>query len=216
MSREYHSANSNSHPSRHAPGTLPSFNRPFASQHHAQGAPIRPLPPIPTQVYELHTFPNRLPPYREAHTFPAAIPFNTTPPPHPQDVREAHDTLTEPQLYYSQCAPASEQAKNPRLLWLHEIVLKYFVEWWMLEILSWCFSAICMAAIIGVLVSYNGQSIPDWPLGITINSFISIFSGFAKSSLLLPTAESLGQLKWSTLMPLKFIPLLILTMHRLV
>ena len=34
-------------------------------------------------------------------------------------------------------------------------------------------------------------------LGISVNAFISIFSGFAKSALLLPTAEALGQLKWS-------------------
>lgn len=31
---------------------------------------------------------------------------------------------------------------------------------------------------------------------MSINAFISIFSGFAKSALLLPTAEALGQLKW--------------------
>jgi hypothetical protein len=38
---------------------------------------------------------------------------------------------------------------------------------------------------------------PKWKLGVSINAFVSIFSGFAKSALLLPTAEALGQLKWS-------------------
>jgi hypothetical protein len=73
----------------------------------------------------------------------------------------------------------------------------FFVEWWLLEILSWCFSALCMAAIITVLQAYDGYGTPDWPFGITINGFISIFSNFAKSALLLSTAEALGQLKWS-------------------
>jgi hypothetical protein len=54
-----------------------------------------------------------------------------------------------------------------------------------------------MGAIIVVLLAYDGHSTPDWPFGITINGFISVFSNFAKSSLLLSTAEALGQLKWS-------------------
>lgn len=43
---------------------------------------------------------------------------------------------------------------------------------------------------------YDGKPMPQWRLGVSINAFISIFSGFAKSALLLPTAEALGQLKW--------------------
>jgi hypothetical protein len=66
----------------------------------------------------------------------------------------------------------------------------------MLEILSWCFSAVCMAIIIGVLWQYNGQQDLTLPFGLTINGFISLFSGFARSSLLLTTAELIGQLKW--------------------
>ena len=62
---------------------------------------------------------------------------------------------------------------------------------------SWCFSAICMMIIIIMLWKVDGEALPKWKLGISINAFISIFSGFAKSALLLPTAEALGQLKWS-------------------
>lgn len=76
-------------------------------------------------------------------------------------------------------------------------VTRWFVEWWLLEIISWTFSCICMAIILSVLLHYNGRTLPNWKLGLTLNSFISILSGFAKASLLLPTAEALGQLKWS-------------------
>ena len=63
--------------------------------------------------------------------------------------------------------------------------------------LSWFFSAVCMMIIIIVLWKVDGKQMPKWKLGISINAFISIFSGFAKSALLLPTAEALGQLKWN-------------------
>ncbi|RDI81201.1 hypothetical protein Vi05172_g8850 [Venturia inaequalis] len=53
-----------------------------------------------------------------------------------------------------------------------------------------------MLIIIVVLLRYNGKPDPKWKIGLSIGSFISIFSGFAKSALLLPTAEALGQLKW--------------------
>lgn len=76
-------------------------------------------------------------------------------------------------------------------------MIDYFVEWWLLEILSWSFSAICMGGIVVVLLSYDGYRTPDWPMGMTINGFISVLSNFAKSALLLSTAEALGQLKWS-------------------
>lgn len=55
----------------------------------------------------------------------------------------------------------------------------------------------CMGAIVVVLLSYDGHSTPEWPMGMTMNGFISVFSNFAKSALLLATAEALGQLKWS-------------------
>jgi hypothetical protein len=72
----------------------------------------------------------------------------------------------------------------------------WFVEWWLLEIVSWIFSAICMMIIAIVLSRYDGKPLPNWSINISMNAFISIFSGFAKSALLLPTAEALGQLKW--------------------
>jgi hypothetical protein len=50
-----------------------------------------------------------------------------------------------------------------------------------------------------VLWHFDGQELPKWKLKISMNAFISIFSGFAKSALLLPTAEALGQLKCSQL-----------------
>jgi MFS superfamily sulfate permease-like transporter len=75
------------------------------------------------------------------------------------------------------------------------------VEWWAIELLSWAFSATCMAVIIGVLWIFDGKELPQLGFGLTINSFISLFSNLAKSAMILPTAEALGQLKWMWFRP---------------
>ncbi|KAF2101111.1 hypothetical protein NA57DRAFT_36221 [Rhizodiscina lignyota] len=54
-----------------------------------------------------------------------------------------------------------------------------------------------MGAIAIFLAVYEGRPLPEWPLGLTINSYVSVFGSFAKAALLLPTAEALGQLKWN-------------------
>ena len=66
----------------------------------------------------------------------------------------------------------------------------------MFEILAWVFSFFCIAAVVAVLFYFDGRELSEWPFSITLNAFIAIFAGFAKSALLVPTAEALGQLKW--------------------
>ena len=75
------------------------------------------------------------------------------------------------------------------------------VKRWLLELLSWLFSAVCMAAIIGVLIGLQDKSLSKWVLaektGLTLNTYISILSKMAGAALILPVSEALGQLKWS-------------------
>ncbi|EOA91783.1 uncharacterized protein SETTUDRAFT_133621 [Exserohilum turcica Et28A] len=74
------------------------------------------------------------------------------------------------------------------------------MERWMLEIISWLISAICMGAIVAVLIVLRDQPASKWPfdsIGFTLNAFVSILSRIAGAALLLPVAEALGQLKWS-------------------
>jgi len=72
---------------------------------------------------------------------------------------------------------------------------------WLLELISWLFSAICMAAVIGVLIGLQDKPLSDWSLaektGLTLNTYISILSKMAGAALILPVSEALGQLKWS-------------------
>jgi hypothetical protein len=76
---------------------------------------------------------------------------------------------------------------------------RWFVEWWLLELLSWVVSAACMLVISVVLWHFDGKGLPKWSMQISMNSFISILSGFAKSALLLPTAEAVSILPYTSL-----------------
>ena len=74
------------------------------------------------------------------------------------------------------------------------------MERWMLEIVSWLISAVCMGAIIAVLIVLKDKPVSKWPfdnIGFTLNAFVSILSRIAGAALLLPVAEALGQMKWS-------------------
>ncbi|KAF2261019.1 hypothetical protein CC78DRAFT_608859 [Lojkania enalia] len=67
---------------------------------------------------------------------------------------------------------------------------------WVLEIISWLISAICMGAIVTVLVYLKDKRLPSWPLDLTLNAYIATLSRIASAALVLPVSEGLGQLKW--------------------
>ncbi|ORY17431.1 hypothetical protein BCR34DRAFT_474758 [Clohesyomyces aquaticus] len=63
---------------------------------------------------------------------------------------------------------------------------------WILEIVSWLISALCMVAIIGILIGVQNRPNPKWALSFTLNALAKI----ASAALVLPASEALGQLKW--------------------
>lgn len=72
------------------------------------------------------------------------------------------------------------------------------VKRWLLEIISWLLSALCMTAIIVILFALNNRPVPtSWPMNLTLNAYVAILSKIASAALLLPASEALGQLKWS-------------------
>jgi hypothetical protein len=75
------------------------------------------------------------------------------------------------------------------------------IKRWLMEIISWVFSALCMAAIVIVLIILKDDPLTKWSLaeqtGLTLNAYISILSKMAGAALIIPVSEALGQLKWS-------------------
>ncbi|CAI6323308.1 unnamed protein product [Periconia digitata] len=65
---------------------------------------------------------------------------------------------------------------------------------WSYEIISWSISAICMAAIVGILAYCSNKALVLSSLHLTS---ISVLSKLTSAALILPTSEALGQLKWS-------------------
>jgi hypothetical protein len=57
-------------------------------------------------------------------------------------------------------------------------------------------SLVCMSLIVAVLFRMDGRPLRTWTLPIQPNSLVAIFSTLTKSALLVPIAESIGQLKW--------------------
>jgi hypothetical protein len=156
------------------PGSPPTTTKPQYSQMPSNSASW-PLP-APSAASK-RTSPTYSAPYFDSIRGSGSVPGS-----HPSHIDNAHSR-------FSWHVSNTDKARN----WF----TRWFVEWWLMEILSWCFSSICMIIIAIVLIKFDGKQLPQWHLGITINAFISIFSGFAKSALLLPTAEALGQLKWN-------------------
>jgi hypothetical protein len=53
-----------------------------------------------------------------------------------------------------------------------------------------------MSIIVAILCSMDGKPMRLWTLPIQPNSLVAVFSTITKSALLVPIAESIGQLKW--------------------
>lgn len=65
---------------------------------------------------------------------------------------------------------------------------------WLVELISWTFSALCMGVIIGILCYLRNQPLSKWPLGLT---FVTALAKIAAATLIIPTSEAIGQLKWN-------------------
>jgi hypothetical protein len=76
------------------------------------------------------------------------------------------------------------------------VINRVLTDWWWWELFSWLISFLATGAIVLVLLLYSEQPLPNWPLGFTINAYISVLAAFAKAAMILPVSEAIGQLKW--------------------
>ncbi|KAF2501873.1 hypothetical protein BU16DRAFT_613705 [Lophium mytilinum] len=79
--------------------------------------------------------------------------------------------------------------------WRHAWVSRLFRNWWF-EILSGLLHVVAFSGLVSVLHQYQNQPLPKWPLGLTINTALSVFAAVFKGALLLVAGEGIGQLKW--------------------
>lgn len=67
---------------------------------------------------------------------------------------------------------------------------------WRLEVISLIASVLSIATIIGVLFHFDGQALPDWPNGISLNTLIALLTAIANATLAAPLSSGLSQIKW--------------------
>ncbi|TLS28046.1 hypothetical protein PpBr36_01641, partial [Pyricularia pennisetigena] len=67
---------------------------------------------------------------------------------------------------------------------------------WLIETVSLVFSLLCVIGLVVILVLIQGRKVDEWPVILTPNTFVSLLSTLSKAALLVPVANSIGQLKW--------------------
>ncbi|KAI1778245.1 hypothetical protein F4818DRAFT_291167 [Hypoxylon cercidicola] len=68
--------------------------------------------------------------------------------------------------------------------------------WWWWEIGAALLSVISMALIVGLLLNINDTPLSSWAFPIQPNSLLAVLTTLAKTTLLVPVASCIGQLKW--------------------
>ncbi|KIW04792.1 uncharacterized protein PV09_03979 [Verruconis gallopava] len=70
-------------------------------------------------------------------------------------------------------------------------------DWWLTEIFCWCFAALCILLIAVLLCVWDGRPLPNnFPLGLKLNTYVSVLSATAKLALAVPLEESLASQKY--------------------
>lgn len=67
---------------------------------------------------------------------------------------------------------------------------------WTPEIGSCVLATIAFTSLIGLLLKFSDEPLPDLPRDITFNTIIAIITAILKASLMMPVAEGLSQAKW--------------------
>lgn len=65
---------------------------------------------------------------------------------------------------------------------------------WLLELISWSISALCMGAVVCIYLRINGNLIGDHETALNC---ANVLGKVASAALIVPTSEALGQLKWN-------------------
>ncbi|KAJ5488741.1 hypothetical protein N7539_003631 [Penicillium diatomitis] len=97
-------------------------------------------------------------------------------------------------LGHGQERPLAEPDESTTSLQRHTQQFWGFI--WILEIVACLVSIALLAAIIGFLSHYDGQSLPEWPYAITLNALVSVLSTAMKAAIAFIATQCLAQLKW--------------------
>ena len=87
--------------------------------------------------------------------------------------------------------PALQSTRNAS-----ESIASTVCNHWYFECLTLFVSLIAFASIVILLKIHEHGPLPHWPVGLTINSVVSICGALVKTGLLVPVVACISQLKW--------------------
>lgn len=73
---------------------------------------------------------------------------------------------------------------------------RWFIDWWMGELLAIFLSLSAFSALIFVLLKYDGHMLPTLPHNVPLSFIVATLAAVSKSSLLLVVSSAFGQFKW--------------------
>jgi len=73
----------------------------------------------------------------------------------------------------------------------------HILRFWKWEVLAIILAACAMAAIIFLLVYFDGERVPEWPYTINLTTLVSVIATIFKAALLAVIGEIISQAKWS-------------------
>lgn len=100
------------------------------------------------------------------------------------------------QLHHGSSRNAQEKIVVRERLGRKQRFLRLASSYWLFEFFFWVFGMLCLLAIVILLHEYDGELVPAWKYGITLNTIVSLLSSFAGFALMVPITAGLGQLKW--------------------
>ncbi|KAF4949626.1 hypothetical protein FSARC_13419 [Fusarium sarcochroum] len=104
--------------------------------------------------------------------------------------KPSSDTTTTPFKPAAILVTEQVPAKRASAMW-KGIVSKWYPE------MLWCFISIgCFVVLVLVLIHYNEEPLPKWPLGLTLNTAIALLTTLSRTGFVLPICECISQLKW--------------------
>lgn len=72
---------------------------------------------------------------------------------------------------------------------------------WKLELLACLVFLAALGAIVATIYPYQGKPLPQWPLGVSVNTLLAIYGGVMKATMIYVVGSCVAQLQWSWFSP---------------
>jgi len=117
---------------------------------------------------------------------------DSTPKPHPSRSSQLTPPVNDLSTSHKPVQQLNPESSSGFAQWR----TKWITDWWGMELACWFLAALSLIGIVIALESHKNRPLPEWPLGITLNSLISILATMGQMAMMNPIVEAISQLKW--------------------